>query len=164
LPGDITNQPSLTHEQREMCESVAALSYLAQDTLLDGMEAMGALLAHAGARQQAGVAAQADTDASASVRATAQACAAAQANARPATPAPGRTHAPANADEHAPTYTGAPATHPDTPTGAATTALSTHTLAQAGKLLSWLTSEARFMGKNALEYSTAACSIAACQH
>lgn len=121
LPGDITNQPSLTHEQREMCESVAALSYESQETLFDGIAAIGALLAHAGAHQQAGGAAQADTGAS--------------------------------ADERAPTYTGAGAN-----------ALPGHTLAHAGKLLSWLTSEARFMGKNAAEYSAAACSIAPCHH
>lgn len=48
LPGDITNQSTITPEQAHMCESVAALSNVEQDTVLDGLEALGALLAMAG--------------------------------------------------------------------------------------------------------------------
>jgi hypothetical protein len=48
LPGDITNVGSLNQEERQMCESVAALAYQAHDIVMDGLEALGALLAQAG--------------------------------------------------------------------------------------------------------------------
>ena len=59
LPGDITNVGSLDHEERQMCESVAALAYQAQETLMDGLAALGNLLAAAGNRVEAATLAQA---------------------------------------------------------------------------------------------------------
>ncbi len=43
LPGDITNQPSLSMEEIDMCHSASALAFQAQETLLDGLEALGQL-------------------------------------------------------------------------------------------------------------------------
>ncbi len=44
LPGEITNVGSLSLEERQMCSSVAALAYQAQETLMDGMAALGNLI------------------------------------------------------------------------------------------------------------------------
>ncbi len=45
LPGEITNLGSLSLEEKQMCTSVAALAYQAQETLMDGMAAVGDLIA-----------------------------------------------------------------------------------------------------------------------
>lgn len=87
LPGDITNTGSLNPEQRQMCQTVAALAYHAQETLLNGVEALGSLLALAD-------------------KWTSQA--------------------------------------------------ESSTLAHAGALVKWLTTESRFMAQNAAEYGAAA--------
>lgn len=84
LPGDITNVASLNPEQRQMCQSVAALAYQAQETLFNGLEAIGSLLAGTGNRAE------------------------------------------------------------------------TLTLTHTGALITWLTSEARFMAQNVAEYGAAA--------
>jgi hypothetical protein len=48
LPHDITNQNSLDDEQRKMCMAVSGLSGHTQNTLWDGLEAIGDLLTVAG--------------------------------------------------------------------------------------------------------------------
>ncbi len=45
LPGDITNQHSLSREEIKMCKSVAALAYDAQETLMEGLVSLGQLQA-----------------------------------------------------------------------------------------------------------------------
>jgi hypothetical protein len=60
LPGDITNVGSLNQEERQMCESVGALAYQAHDIVMDGLDALGALLAQVGDMANARTAATAE--------------------------------------------------------------------------------------------------------